>query len=79
MATCEQTTRLVPLDLPEEFDGLDELIRIDLKAVVRAVVERAHERLLLTKREHRALQAEVWNGMVEALNAATAPLSLQNR
>ncbi len=79
MATCEQALQFVSLDMPEEFDGLEGLIHADLQAVVAMIVERAHERLHLTRREHKQLQAEVWNGMADALNAATAPLSLQNR
>ena len=50
-----------------------------LAAVVSMIVERAHERLYLTAREHRELQAELWNGLTSALNAATAPLTVANR
>ena len=79
MATCEQDTQFVALDLPEEFEGLEGLIQTDLQALVGMLVTRAHERLYLTKREHRQLQAELWNGLTEAINTAAAPLSIANR
>lgn len=79
MATVERSIQFVALDLPDEFEGLEGLIQADLQAVVAMIVQRAHERLYLTKREHRELQAEVWNGLADAVNNATAPLSLQNR
>jgi hypothetical protein len=79
MATCEHETQFVALELPAEFEDLEGLIQADLQAVVGMLVTRAHERLYLTRREHRHLQAELWNGLAEAINAATAPLSIANR
>ncbi len=79
MAAIEHAPEFVPLDLPEEFGGIEDLVDADLRAVVSMIVQRAHERLYLTAREHRELQAELWNGLTSALNAATAPLTVANR
>jgi hypothetical protein len=79
MAVCKQHTQFVDLNLPAEFDGLEGLIQADLKAVVSMVVQRAHERLYLTSREHKQLQAELWNGLVDVLNITAAPLTVENR
>ena len=43
------------------------------------VTERAHERLMLTRRQHHHLQRALWNGLTEALNEAVEPLSADNR
>jgi hypothetical protein len=79
MAFCEQGARLVALELPAEFEDLDGLIQADLQAVVAMLAQRAHERLFLTRREFRDLQASLWNGLADAVNAAAAPLSVENR
>ena len=79
MATCEHDTQFVALELPEEFEDLEGLIQADLQALVGMLVTRAHERLYLTRREHTELQAELWNGLTEAINSAAAPLSIANR
>jgi len=79
MSTCERETQYVALDLPDEFEDLEGLIQADLQAVVVMLAQRAHERLLLTNREFRHVQASLWNGMVDAVNAAVAPLSIENR
>ena len=79
MATCERDTTYSALELPAEFDGLEGLLESDLRAIVGMVTERAHERLLLTRRQHQQLQAALWNGLTDALNEAVAPLSADNR
>lgn len=79
MSFREQDADFVPLELPAEFEGLDGLIQADLQAVVTMLAQRAHERLFLTRREFRDLQATLWNGLADAVNSAAAPLSLQNR
>lgn len=79
MSTIERSTEMIPLNLPEEFNDLEGLIGADLQAVVVMLVQRAHERLYLTGRQHRQLQTDLWNGLVDAVNSAAAPLSIENR
>lgn len=79
MSTCQREAQFVALDLPVEFEGMDGLVQADLQAVVAMVTQRAHERLFLTRREFRELQANLWNGLVDAVNAAVAPLSAESR
>ncbi len=79
MSAREQDASFVALELPAEFEGLDGLIQADLQAVVAMLAQRAHERLFLSRREFRELQAKLWNGLADAVNHAAAPLSVQNR
>ncbi len=79
MATVERKAEFVPLELPEEFEDLEGLLRSDLQAIIGMFAQRAHDRLFLTRREFRELQAELWNGMTEAIRTAVAPLSVENR
>jgi hypothetical protein len=79
MATCERDASFTVLELPCEFEDLSGLLRTDLHAIVAMLTQRAHERLILTRREHHHLQASLWNGLTEALNSALEPLSAENR
>ena len=79
MSICKSKATLNELELPREFEDLDGLLRTDLKAVVKALAQRANERLLLTRREYRELQIQLWNGLTDAINDAVAPLSAENR
>ena len=79
MATVERIAECVPLNLPCEFDDLEGLIGADLQAVVAMIVQRAHERLYLTGREHRRLQVELWNRLAVTVNSVAAPLTIASR
>jgi hypothetical protein len=79
MATCERDTSFASLELPAEFEDLEGLLQADLRAIVVMLTQRAHERLLLTRREHAQLQQSLWNGLVDSLNEAMAPLSAETR
>jgi hypothetical protein len=79
MATCNSVPSLEGLDLPVEFEDLNGLLEADLRAIVKMVSLRANERLLLTRREHRMLQAKLWNRLTTAINDAVAPLSAELR
>jgi hypothetical protein len=79
MATCNQERPLRTLELPDEFGDLAGLIQADLKAVVAAVVQRAGERLLLTRRETRQLRQNLWNDLTQVVNEAVEPLSADRR
>ncbi len=79
MATCNTDATLRGLELPAEFEDLSGLVGADLKAIVAMVSRRANERLLLTRREHRSLQVELWNSLTSAINEAVSPLSAELR
>ena len=72
-------TPLRSLNLPVEFEGLEGLLQADLKAVVNVLASRAHERLLLTRREHRQLQVELWNRLTEVIDQTMEPLTAEVR
>ncbi len=67
------------LNLPAEYEDLEGLIQADLKAVVNVLTSRAHERLLLTRREHRELQVALWNRLTEVLGVTMEPLTAEVR
>lgn len=79
MPSCERTSQLSTLSLPEAFDGLEGLLEADLKAIVGMLATRANERLLLTNRQQERLVADLWNGMAEVLNDQLKPLSASYR
>jgi hypothetical protein len=79
MSTCKSNSTLNELELPREFEDLDGLLRSDLKAVVKALAQRANERLLLTRREYREIQIQLWNRLTDAINETMEPLSAENR
>lgn len=79
MATCDRDLAFVSLDLPRACEDLEGLIQADLHAIVAMLTQRAHERLILTRREFHDLQATLWNGLADAINDAVAPLSVENR
>jgi hypothetical protein len=79
MAICHTEEMLQGLELPDEFEDLTGLLSADLKAIVAMLSRRANERLLLTRREHRSLQVELWNRLTSSINEAVAPLSANLR
>jgi len=79
MSTCERESSLDALELPVEFEDLGGLLQADLQAIVVMLTERAHQRLFLTKREHRALQARLWNGLTGVIQEALEPLQVECR
>jgi hypothetical protein len=79
MATCNEQTSFVSLELPAEFEDLSGLIQTDLKVIVSALVERAGERLLLTRRETQQLRRSLWNNLTQAVNLSVDPLSADRR
>jgi hypothetical protein len=79
MATCRTDDTLQGLELPAEFDDLAGMVIADLRAIVAMLARRANERLLLSRREHRTLQVELWNNLTSAINETVAPLSAELR
>lgn len=79
MSTCKSTDTLNALELPREFEDLDAFVRSDLKAIVKAIANRGNERLLLSRREYRELQIELWNRLTNVINETLEPLTAENR
>lgn len=79
MTTCTSDTSYSTLELPAEFEDLSGLLCADLHAIVGMLTQRAHERLLLTRREVRELQQTLWNGLTEVVNSAVEPLTAERR
>jgi len=79
MATFGNDSSPSSLDLPPEFADLDGLLRTDIHAIVAMLTQRAQERLLLTRRESRALQTNLLNSLTEAVNGALEPLTVEAR
>jgi hypothetical protein len=79
MAACKNKTSMNDLALPAEFEDLEGLLRADLRAMVAMLTQRASERLLLTRREHSQLRANLWNNLTAAVNEAVEPLSADRR
>ncbi len=79
MAACKNEVALMELDLPGEFEDLEGLLRVDLRAVVAMITQRAGERLLLTRREHSQLRSGLWNKLATAVNDAVEPLTADRR
>lgn len=81
MTPCQKSseTALVALELQDELEDLEGLLRADLKAVVAMITQRAHERLLLGRSERKQLQATLWNNLVGAIHRSVDPLRVENR
>jgi hypothetical protein len=79
MVTCSQDTSYTALELPVEFEDLAGLVQADIQAIVAMLTQRAHDRLLLTRREYHELQQTLWNRLTEAVNTAVEPLSAERR
>jgi len=67
------------LNLPHEFEDIGGLIEADIQAIASTVTSRAHERLLLTRREYRQLHRELRAAIVGAINQTLEPLSAECR
>lgn len=68
-----------PLNLPVEYEDLDGILQTDLKAIAATLTQRAHERLLLTRREYRELYDELLQGMADAISVRLEPLTIECR
>lgn len=68
-----------PLNLPSEYEDLDGLLQVDLQAIASMLTQRAHERLMLTRREYHELYHELLSGMAGAINDSLEPLTLECR
>jgi hypothetical protein len=79
MASCEQHTSNAALELPVEFEDLEGLLQTDIQAIVSMLTQRAHERLLLTRREYHELRQSLRDGLIEVVNTALQPLTAECR
>lgn len=79
MSTYDSPESLRRLDFPETLADVSGLVQADLHAIVTMVAARAHEKLFLTRREFQSLQTDLWNRLVETLNQAVEPLSIELR
>jgi hypothetical protein len=79
MATHERESVFRSLELPDEYQDLEGLLRTDLKAIVGALTQRAHDRLLLTRRETLQLRQTLWNNLTAAVSEALEPLTAERR
>jgi len=79
MASCEQHTSNAALELPVEFEDLEGLLQTDIQAIVTMLTQRAHERLLLTRREYHELRQSLRDGLIEVVNTALQPLTAECR
>jgi hypothetical protein len=79
MASCDQDTSNATLELPVEFEDLEGLLQTDIQAIVTMLTQRAHERLLLTRREYHELRQSLRNGLIEVVNGALEPLTAECR
>lgn len=67
------------LDLPAEFEDLTGLVEADLKAIATMLTRRAHERLLLSRKQYRALHRELMESLAASINETMAPMSAECR
>ena len=79
MAICKQEAGLLELDLPPEFQELEGLLQADLNAIVTMLGMRAQERLMLTPKQRRQLEARLWNRLSGTLAQALEPYTAENR
>jgi hypothetical protein len=77
MATRTRNDTLRTLDLPDAFEDLAGVIGSDLKVIVKALAQRARERMLLSPRQTQELQCTLWNKLTEVLSETMEPLSIE--
>jgi hypothetical protein len=76
MTPCTHDNRLRSLELPDAFEDLSGVIRADLKVIVRALTQRASERLLLSQRQSLELQRALWNDLTRVISETVEPLTV---
>jgi len=74
MSICTDKEQLGSLELPEDFEDLTGVIRADLRVIVTVLTQRAAERTLLSRRETREFQRELWNDLTQSINRAVRQL-----
>ena len=77
MSTLTRNDTFRTLDLPDAFEDLSGVIGSDLKVIVKALTQRARERMMLSPRQAQRLQYTLWNRLTEVLNETMEPLSVE--
>jgi len=77
MYTRTQNDSLRTLDLPDAFEDLSGVIGSDLKVIVKALTQRARERMMLSPRQAQRLQYTLWNRLTEVLSETMDPLRVE--
>ena len=77
MSTRTRNETLRTLDLPDAFEDLSGVIGSDLKVIVKALTQRARERMMLSPRQAQQLQCTLWNRLTEAVSETMEPLSVE--
>jgi hypothetical protein len=63
-----------PLELPDEFEDLTGMLQADLRVIVTALTQRAAERSLVSRRQARQFQRDLWNELTHSINRAVQSL-----
>ncbi len=79
MATRTRHEKLRVLDLPDAFEDLSGVIGSDLKVIVRALSQRASERMLLSPGQTQQLQRKLWNQLTQVVNETMKPFDPELR
>jgi hypothetical protein len=77
MSTRTRNDTLRALDLPDAFEDLSGVIGSDLKVIVKALTQRARERMMLSPRQVQRLQCTLWNRLTEVLSETMDPLTAE--
>jgi hypothetical protein len=77
MSTCTHESPPRSLELPDAFEDLTGVIASDLKVIVTVLTQRAGERMLLSRRQRRQLQVQLWNNLTQALSETMEPLQVE--
>jgi len=77
MYTRTRNDSLRTLDLPDAFEDLSGVIGSDLKVIVKALTQRARERMMLSPRQAQRLQYTLWNRLTEVLSETMDPLRVE--
>ncbi len=77
MATRTRSETLRTLDLPDAFEDLTGVIGSDLKVIVKALAQRARERMLLSPGQTQQLQRTLWNRLTQAVSETMEPLDAE--
>ena len=79
MSICTRETPPRSLELPEAFEDLTGVIASDLRVIVNALAQRAHERMLLSPRQRQRLRCTLWNNLAQAVTESLEPLDVERQ
>jgi hypothetical protein len=79
MPTRTRNDTFRTLDFPDAFEDLTGVIGSDLKVIVKALTQRARERMLLSPRQTQQLQCTLWNKLTGVLSETMEPLNVDRQ